>query len=104
MNELFRIASDKRGDWDYTFMVSMTEIYNEQVHDLLGSKPEARLDIKQGAQGNFVQGLTWLQVENTERMNQVEFTVIVHYSLHYCCEGVCHGPQKQSNCSNLNEH
>jgi len=72
MNELFRIATGKQGDWNYTFTVSMTEIYNEQVHDLLGSNPEAKLDIKQGAQGNFVQGLTWLQVENTEEMNQVE--------------------------------
>ena len=71
MNELFRIAGGKRGDWNYNFTVSMTEIYNEQVHDLLGRNPEARLDIKQGAQGNFVQGLTWLEVENTEEMNQV---------------------------------
>jgi len=102
MNELFRIATGKCGDWHYTFTVSMTEIYNEQVHDLLGSNPDARLDIKQGAQGNFVQGLTWLQVENTEEMNQVECIVI--YTISYCCEGVCYGSQEQSNSSNHHEH
>lgn len=49
----------------------MTEIYNEQVHDLLASDPSARLDIKQGAQGNFVQGLTWMPVQNIGEINEV---------------------------------
>ena len=71
MTELFCIASDKQDDWRYSLTVSMTEIYNEQVHDLLGSNPEARLDIKQGAQGNFVQGLTWMPVQNIGEINEV---------------------------------
>ena len=71
MTELFDIACDRQEDWQYTLTVSMTEIYNEQVHDLLGSNPEARLDIKQGSCGNFVQGLTWMPVQNTGEINEV---------------------------------
>ena len=71
MTELFCIASDRQDDWQYSLTVSMTEIYNEQVHDLLGSNPEARLDIKQGAQGKFVQGLTWMSVQSIGEINEV---------------------------------
>ena len=71
MTELFHIATDRQDDWQYNLTVSMTEIYNEQVHDLLGSDPEARMDIKQGSQGNFVQGLTWMPVHNISEINEV---------------------------------
>ena len=71
MSELFDIACSRQEDWQYSLSMSMTEIYNEQVHDLLGSNPEARLDIKQGSRGNFVQGLTWMPVQNTGEINEV---------------------------------
>lgn len=95
MTELFCIASDKQDDWQYSLTVSMTEIYNEQVHDLLGSNPEARLDIKQGAQGNFVQGLTWMPVQNIGEMNEVhncsrQSTLVL--CIHCTFEGICCGP------------
>lgn len=77
MTELFRIASERECDWQYNLTVSMTEIYNEQVHDLLGSNPEARLDIKQGPEGNFVQGLTWMSVQNIGEINEVYMCVVV---------------------------
>jgi len=80
MNELFRIAG-KHGDWHYDFTVSLIEIYNEQVHDLLGSKPKESLNIRQGTEGNFVEGLTWLQVEDIKKMNEVE--CIVTYNTYY---------------------
>lgn len=107
MTELFHIASDKQDDWQYSLTVSMTEIYNEQVHDLLGSSPGARLDIKQGAQGNFVQGLTWVPVQNIGEINEVHPCAvwIKHVNTSICTpEGVCSGSQEQGNSSNNDEH
>ena len=80
MTELFYIASDRQDDWQFSLTVSMTEIYNERVHDLLGSDPEARLDIKQGSHGNFVQGLTWMSVHNISEINEVvdNTSTIIH--------------------------
>lgn len=97
MTELFHIATDRQDDWQYNLTVSMTEIYNEQVHDLLGSDPEARMDIKQGSQGNFVQGLTWMPVHNISEINEVvgNTSAITHVVNYRCLLWVIRTGQQQ---------
>ena len=98
MTELFHITGGRQEDWEYNLTVSMTEIYNEQVRDLLGSDPEARLDIKQGVQGNFVQGLTWMPVHNISEINEVVHitsTTIHEYTCRYLLWVIRIGQQQQ---------
>ncbi|CAM0955635.1 unnamed protein product [Alopecurus aequalis] len=50
LEELFRISEERRSSVAYTFCVSVLEVYNEQIRDLLDDTSK-RLDIKQSADG-----------------------------------------------------
>lgn len=54
-------------------MVSVMEIYNEQIRDLLSDDPTARLEVKQSrvGEGHYVPGLNWIRVENVEDVQEV---------------------------------
>ena len=45
------------------------------IRDLLGDDPSAKLEIKQGRDGLFVPGLTEIQVNNVDELNEVGITV-----------------------------
>lgn len=69
MMELFRQIENVAGEWTYTLSLSILEIYNESIHDLLNnsnsgaSKGEKeKLDIRQTPEGNVVAGLTEVPV------------------------------------------
>jgi len=54
LEELFRISEDRSSSVAYTFCVSILEVYNEKIRDLLDDNSEQtskRLDIKQSAGG-----------------------------------------------------
>uniref|UniRef100_A0ACD5TH99 Uncharacterized protein n=1 Tax=Avena sativa TaxID=4498 RepID=A0ACD5TH99_AVESA len=54
LEELFRISEDRSSSVAYTFCVSILEVYNEKIRDLLDDNSEQtskRLDIKQSADG-----------------------------------------------------
>ena len=53
----------------------MVEIYNDMFRDLLGEDPSAKVDIRQGAEGLFVPGLTEIQVNDLDELNEVSVTV-----------------------------
>ena len=53
----------------------MVEIYNDMFRDLLGEDPSAKVDIRQGAEGLFVPGLTEIQVNGLDELNEVGVTV-----------------------------
>uniref|UniRef100_A0A0A9CR45 Kinesin-like protein n=1 Tax=Arundo donax TaxID=35708 RepID=A0A0A9CR45_ARUDO len=54
LEELFRMSEERSASVDYTFSVSILEVYNEKIRDLLDETNEQtskRLDIKQSAEG-----------------------------------------------------
>jgi len=51
------------------------------LRDLLGDDPTAKLDIKQGREGLFVPGLTEIQVNDVDELNEVGIQVNFPYLL-----------------------
>uniref|UniRef100_A0A8C8RSU9 Kinesin-like protein n=1 Tax=Pelusios castaneus TaxID=367368 RepID=A0A8C8RSU9_9SAUR len=71
---LFSEVRRKASDWDYIITVSLAEIYNEALRDLLGKEPQEKLDIKLCPDGSgqlYVPGLTEFQVQSVEDINKV---------------------------------
>ncbi|KAK7160830.1 hypothetical protein R3I93_008485 [Phoxinus phoxinus] len=89
---LFSEVSEKKPDWDYKITVSMVEIYNETLRNLLGDNPNEKLDIKMCPDGSgqlYVPGLTEFTVESVEDINKV-------FELGHM--------NRATACTNLNEH
>ncbi|XP_031564254.1 kinesin-like protein KIFC3 isoform X2 [Actinia tenebrosa] len=68
---LFEETSDRQGEWQYSISISVMEIYNEMLRDLLSEDTSAKLDIKQGKDGLFVPGLQEVMVSNLQELNEV---------------------------------
>mmetsp|Transcript_81053 Transcript_81053/g.147924 ORF Transcript_81053/g.147924 Transcript_81053/m.147924 type:complete len:920 (-) Transcript_81053:65-2824(-) len=69
LKELFRIRTERVVSVDCRMSISVTEIYNEQIKDLLGGQKSKKLDVKQNSDGtNTVPGLTEIQVESVEEV------------------------------------
>lgn len=73
LEELFRVANERKGQFKYDISVSVLEVYNEQIRDLLASPQPGqavkKLEIKQMAEGiHHVPGLVEAQVHS---MNEV---------------------------------
>ncbi|XP_051920187.1 kinesin-like protein KIFC3 isoform X2 [Hippocampus zosterae] len=72
---LFSRVADKSPEWEFHICVSMLEIYNETLRDLLGDQPAAdKLDIKMNPDGSgqlYVPGLTRVAVRTIDDVNQV---------------------------------
>ncbi|XP_051953400.1 kinesin-like protein KIFC3 isoform X4 [Xyrauchen texanus] len=89
---LFDEVTEKKPDWDYKITVSMVEIYNETLRNLLGDNPNEKLDIKMCPDGSgqlYVPGLTEFRVESVEDINKV-------FDLGHM--------NRATACTNLNEH
>eukprot|EP00752_Nemacystus_decipiens_P004692 g4280.t1 len=81
LTNMFSIAKERSSDVKYTFHMSMMEIYNEAVYDLLGNTKDVRqsphggnsktsLDIRQNAAGGTsVPGLTEVLVGGMEEVS-----------------------------------
>ncbi|XP_068438710.1 kinesin-like protein KIFC3 isoform X2 [Clinocottus analis] len=92
LRQLFSEVTDKAPDWDYRIAVSMVEIYNETLRNLLGENPSDRLDIKMNPDGSgqlYVPGLTQTAVQSPEDINRV--LALGHMT-------------RATACTNLNEH
>ncbi|PRQ42174.1 putative minus-end-directed kinesin ATPase [Rosa chinensis] len=72
LEELFRISEDRGGSMRYELSVSMLEVYNEKIRDLLvdnTNQPTKKLEIKQAADGTLdVPGLVEPHVNGFEEM------------------------------------
>ncbi|XP_061348507.1 kinesin-like protein KIN-14S [Gastrolobium bilobum] len=70
LEELFRISQERHGIIKYELLVSMLEVYNEKIRDLLAENPAdptKKLEIKQAADGaQDVPGLVETRVYGTE--------------------------------------
>ncbi|GAB2277497.1 Kinesin-like protein KIN-14S [Dionaea muscipula] len=70
LEELFRIANERSGLMRYELYVSMLEVYNEKIRDLLvedSYRPTKKLEIKQAAEGTQeVPGLVEARVYDTD--------------------------------------
>ncbi len=77
LQELFHLVEERQTDYDYSIVVSVLEIYNECVRDLLSVDPTQKLDIKQGSDGVYVPGLTQVAVSQLEEVNEASMC---------CCE------------------
>lgn len=72
LTELFRIKQNRAKDYVYKISVSMKEIYNEKINDLLReakeNKDDDELKIMNGDRGMYVQGLTSEPVQTEEEV------------------------------------
>ncbi|KAJ1299133.1 hypothetical protein BS78_01G508300 [Paspalum vaginatum] len=69
LEELFKIAEERKESVAYDLSVSVLEVYNEQIRDLLSTSPSKKLEIKQGIEGtNFVAGLVEAKVKNIKEV------------------------------------
>ncbi len=71
LQELFTMVEERREDWHYSIIVSVVEIYNETVRDLLSLNHTEKLEVKQGPEGVYVPGLTQVEVSCLEEVNEV---------------------------------
>ncbi|KAK8935831.1 Kinesin-4 [Platanthera zijinensis] len=70
LEELFKIAGGRKEMCDYNISVSVLEVYNEQIRDLLAISPSSKkLEIKQALEGfHHVPGIVEAKVENIEEV------------------------------------
>ncbi|KAB2052086.1 hypothetical protein ES319_A12G095500v1 [Gossypium barbadense] len=70
LEQLFHIAKERSETFMYNISVSVLEVYNEQIRDLLSTSPTSkRLEIKQSAEGfHHVPGIVEAQVENIKEV------------------------------------
>ena len=62
LERLFVIAQERVEDTEYNIKISLLEIYNERIQDLLGAAGAAPLKAVQGPHGMTVQDLTYVPV------------------------------------------
>ena len=66
LDELFNKKSSRASEWKDTITVSLLEVYNEDIRDLLSENrnSDEKLEVKIGPHGNYVPGLISLPVDN----------------------------------------
>ncbi|XP_074573215.1 kinesin-like protein KIN-14E [Curcuma longa] len=66
LEELFKIAVERKDTISYSISVSVLEVYNEQIRDLLATSPSnKKLEVRQAAEGfHHVPGMVEAKVEN----------------------------------------
>lgn len=70
--ELFsNINSRADANFKYQISVTVLEIYNDEVHDLLSGDAKKSLDVRQGPNGVFVPGLTVREVTEPQQIHDV---------------------------------
>ncbi len=53
-----QVCEERRVDWSYSIEVSVLEIYNEIIRDLLGPNIKTGLEIRHGKAGPYAEGLS----------------------------------------------
>ncbi|XP_066479199.1 kinesin-like protein KIFC2 [Tiliqua scincoides] len=74
LQALYREMEAKREAWKYSVSLSMVEIYNEVIRDLLAKDPQEKLDVKLNPDGSgqlHVPGLTSVEVHSLHEIKKV---------------------------------
>ena len=73
LHQLFDETKERSHEWSYHVSVSMVEIYNEMIRDLLSSDPSFKLDIKMKPDGGglHVPGLSSIEVSCVKDINDL---------------------------------
>ncbi|XP_075050673.1 kinesin-like protein KIFC2 isoform X2 [Mixophyes fleayi] len=74
LRSLYQEMEARRGLWGYTVTLSMVEIYNEVIRDLLAKDPQEKLDIKLNPDGSgqlHVPGLTSTEVKSFRHIKKL---------------------------------
>ena len=68
------LQEERRDSWRYELGVSMIEIYNESIGDMLGAgrggAHEAKLVVREGPTGNYIPDLVIKPVENVAQVGR----------------------------------
>ncbi|CAL5417934.1 unnamed protein product [Camellia sinensis] len=70
LEQLFKIAEERKDTFAYKISVSVLEVYNEQIRDLLATSPTSKkLEIRQASEGvHRVPGIVEARVENIKEV------------------------------------
>jgi kinesin family protein C2/C3 len=68
LGELFEKTTARSEEFRDSITVSVLQVYNEDIHDLLGEGSQEKLEIRQGEFGNHVPGLTTVTVQNLQNV------------------------------------
>ncbi|KAK4393940.1 Kinesin-like protein KIN-14R [Sesamum angolense] len=69
LEELFRISKERKDTCTYNISVSVLEVYNEQIRDLLATETSKKLEIKQASEGfHHIPGIVEAKVENIQQV------------------------------------
>ncbi|KAE8659234.1 E3 ubiquitin-protein ligase UPL2 isoform 1 [Hibiscus syriacus] len=70
LEQLFKIVEQRKENSTYSISVSVLEVYNEQIRDLLATEPSSkRLEIRQASEGfHHVPGIVEAKVENIKEV------------------------------------
>ncbi|KAJ9674053.1 hypothetical protein PVL29_023548 [Vitis rotundifolia] len=70
LEQLFKIAEERKEIFTYKISVSVLEVYNEQIRDLLATSPTSKkLEIRQATEGvHHVPGIVEAKVENIKEV------------------------------------
>ncbi|XP_069813008.1 kinesin-like protein KIFC3 isoform X2 [Dendropsophus ebraccatus] len=74
LQALYQEMEARRGLWSYSVSLSMVEIYNEVIRDLLSKDPQEKLDVKLNPDGSgqlHVPGLTSKEVKNFRHIKKI---------------------------------
>jgi kinesin family protein C2/C3 len=71
LEELFEKTRERSHEWVDQITVSILEVYNEDIRDLLNEKNDEKLDVKMGEFGNYVPGLLHVPVTTIENVLQL---------------------------------
>ena len=68
LDKLFSVAAERDVDTEYNIRISLLEIYNERIQDLLSATPTQQLKAIQTAGGMQVQELTYVEVSSAAQV------------------------------------
>lgn len=89
LNELFEKSTLRTEESRDTIQVSVLEVYNEMIHDLLVASNDEKLEIRQGEFGNYVPGLSTVPVNSLAEVRSLLQTA---------------DRNRSQACTNMNEH